>query len=216
MQSRKFNIPRDPYRDKEYLYAKRNITINEGVTILVGANGIGKTSLISFLEDELKQLNIPTIKFDNLHDGGHNARSKAGFLGQTDFLCQSFCSSEGENIKLNIERFAPNVGNFVLKKNKDAKEIWVFFDAIDSGLSIDKIIWFKEFFDIILENKKSDQAIYIVCSANSYEMAFGQNCYDVQGSQYREFKSYQAYKNFILRTSKKRDLAEQKYLESRG
>ena len=52
-------------------------------------------------------------------------------------------------------------------------------DAVDSGLSVDNIVDVKEqLFKTILEYNYGNE-IYIVISANEYEMARGEQCFDV-------------------------------------
>ena len=86
------------YYDDDYdLYKKRSITINEGVTVLVGCNGSGKTTLLHQIKDQLKKDGIPFVSFDNLHDGGSRAISSAGFYGDLD-LWVSPCHQVKEKV----------------------------------------------------------------------------------------------------------------------
>ena len=39
-----FKIPKDPCREGDILYKKSSITIEPGLTVLVGCNGCGKTT----------------------------------------------------------------------------------------------------------------------------------------------------------------------------
>ena len=50
--SRKFKLPKDYLGDGVELWKKRTIVINPGVTVLVGCNGIGKTSLLHCIKKE--------------------------------------------------------------------------------------------------------------------------------------------------------------------
>ena len=205
---REFKITRDPHEEKEYLYKKSKITLEDGVTVLVGCNGAGKTTLLNTIKYQLTKQSIPVIMFDNLHDGGSTARSKAAFFDDFEFVASSMISSEGENIKLNIGKFAGKLGYFCLTQHKDSPEIWILLDAVDSGLSIDNVVEIKEYlFKTILENKQEDQQIYIVVSANEYELARGEKCFDVQNCKYREFKTYESFRKFILKSREKRDNA---------
>lgn len=56
------------------------MTINPGVTVLVGCNGIGKTTFLRQLRNKLKKSDIPYIEYDNLHDGGNNSVSEADLM----------------------------------------------------------------------------------------------------------------------------------------
>lgn len=183
------------------IYQKATITIQPGITILVGCNGIGKTTLMKQLQSQLKKSKTPVIAFDNLHDGGHNARASAMFHGDYVFAGTSMCASEGENIHMNLTNFAKTIAHCA-HSNKDANEIWIFMDAVDSGLSVDNIVDLKDFCRAVLEREAipDKREIYIIISANEYEMARGEACFDVLRGKYRKFGSYEAYRNFILKT----------------
>lgn len=221
--SRKFTLIEDYYGEGINLYKKKTITIKSGVTVLVGCNGIGKTTLLHQMEDKLKQDKIPCIKFDNLHDGGSKSVSEASFYGDFGFVATAMCSSEGENIVMNIGKLAERLGYFV-KEGEDPKEKkhiqlarsiakingekikeetipderWILLDAIDSGLSVDNVVDIKErLFKTILEYNYCND-IYIVVSANAYEMARNEQCFDVYNGKYVKFKDYEEYRQFVL------------------
>lgn len=202
--SRKFKINRD-YHDLGYnIYKKETITLNPGVTVLVGCNGSGKTTLLDQLKRLLEKEELPVIMFNNLHDGGHNSISEAMFYGDIEFVASSIQSSEGENITLNMINFARKIGSFT-RMNKNAPEIWILLDAVDSGLSVDNVIDIKEYLfkTIIDENSNSD--VYIVISANEYELARDEQCFDVINGKYIKFNDYEEYRDFILMSRNKKD-----------
>ena len=195
----KFEIVRDYYQEKEYIYNKKNIEIEEGLTVLVGCNGSGKSTLLYQIKDLCKKENIPCYYFDNLTEGGSNAREKAGFYGDTMFLAESLCSSEGENINLNMTNCANKIGKFV-RNNKNAKKIFILMDAVDSGLSIDYVIELKEllFKTIIKDTSERGIETYIIVSANEYEMARNEKCFLIPDMKYKTFENYDEYRNFII------------------
>lgn len=203
--SREFTISTKPYDDFR-LYNKKNFTIQPGLTILTGCNGAGKTTMLNHIRTELDKNNIPCFNFDNYHDGGRTAASKAMFFGQVNLAVTLFCSSEGEKISRNIEQTAAQIGNFV-RKNQDKGEIWLLFDALDSGYSIDSIIETKiDLFQTIIKDcKYRNVEVYIVVSANSYEMASGEQCLDVWSGKYITFKDYEDYKSYILKTRERKN-----------
>lgn len=47
--------------------------------------------------------------------------------------------------------------------------------------------------------------LYIVVSANAYELAAGEACFDVIGGKYVRFGSYDEYREFVLKTRKEKD-----------
>ena len=83
--------------------------------------------------------------------------------------------------------------------------MWIFFDAIDSGLSVDNVVDVKEclFKTIFDDNPNTD--VYIIVSANEYELARDESCFDVYNGKYIKFKDYEDYRNFILKTRKIKD-----------
>lgn len=194
--SREFKIIKNYYEEEEILYNKSRIKLNTGITVLVGCNGCGKTTLIRQIKDKLDKKNIRYIHFNNLKDGGENARSKAGFKGDFKFLATALTSSEGENISLNIGKIAQKIGSEIMNIED---EYWILLDAVDSGLSIDNIIEIKDLFELIFETNKNKD-IYIIISANEYELARGEQCFDVYNCKYITFKDYEDYREFIIKS----------------
>ena len=201
-----FKISRTPYEKKQKLYKKSSIAIEEGVTVLVGCNGCGKSTLLKTIQHMLDDENIPYLAYDNLTEGTTKAKDRALFKGDYNYLANAMIASEGETIKLNIGNLARNLGYYVLNKHKNAEEFWVLLDAVDSGFSIDNVVELKDdLLKFIIEHKPQTMKLYVVISANEYELVNGEKCFDVYEGKYRTFKSYNAYKNFILKSRVKRD-----------
>ena len=85
-----------------------------------------------------------------------------------------------------------------------SKELFLIWDAVDSGASIDNIIELKDFFNTIIKDQKekNDIDVFVIVSANSYEMANGEACYDISHNKYISFNDYEEYKKFILKSRK--------------
>lgn len=200
---RKFKIERDYWDEGTLLYRKANIEINPGVTVLIGCNGSGKTTLIMQLKNLLKKEKITCTNFNNLQDGGESARSWAGFTGNIPFLATAVMSSEGENIVMNLGNYAAKIRKAVdLAASKESKEVWIFFDAVDSGLSIDGIKEVKTgLLNLVQDDCKAKGIeVYIIISTNAYEFANGEQCFDVYNCKYRTFKDYNDYSKFICKS----------------
>lgn len=183
--------------------------MREGITVLVGCNGLGKTTLIKNIRDELKKQNIEAFSLkanDRLNDDFMSGFNKA-------------MSSEGEGITIDVSRVINNLREYIDtgivpskfpylesdKKESKSSERWLLFDSIDSGYSIDNIIDFKTFLEEIMKDAKDKNLkLYIIIAANSYEFANGQDCMDVSTGKYLRFKSYETYKKFILKTRDKK------------
>lgn len=198
------SIAKNPYDERICLFAKDTVDIKTGITVLAGCNGIGKTTLLRMIENNNSKEGIPTLKFNNLTDGGDHARSSAGFHGDFKFLATSVCSSEGENIIMNLSTLAGKIGSFI-HNNSDIHELWILLDAVDSGLSIDNIVEFKSFLNRMVIGGNKNRNIYIIISANEYEMCNGEQCMDMCKLEYTTFNTYDEYKNFILNSRKEKD-----------
>lgn len=224
------NTWRDPYDAGFSPTTPRKIELNPGVTVLVGCNGAGKTTLLRNIEEEAKINKIPCHLYDNIADGGTS--DVFGMLTDsfTSFECDDktlgatmFSSSEGEVIKLNIGRQSTLYKEFLqtglfkdrrtrlsllFTKDEDKKDVAtnvriLLFDATDSGLSIDAVCEIKKLFSFILDDAKElGVELYILISANEYEMARGENCFDVNKGQYLQFSDYEDYRAFILNSRK--------------
>lgn len=199
-----FKIERDVYEDGVYLYKQKCVTFEPGLTVLVGCNGCGKTTLIKQIKSQLKDKNQCVISFDNIKDGGFSAIDKALFYNNTSFAAASWNASEGERIALNMQSLASVIGS-TIRNNPDEKEVWILLDGIDSGFSIDAIEDLKRgLFDVIFETS-TDKDVYIIASANEYEFARGEKCFDVVNCRYINIKSYDRYRNVVMKSREYKD-----------
>lgn len=200
--SRFFKINRKPYDD--VIYKKSEIEINPGVTILTGCNGSGKTTLLRMIKETLQSSKIPVMHYSNEHEGGATAISERLLMDDINIVATLMQSSEGEQIYINLGNTASKIARFV-QNCKEKKELWILLDSVDSGLSIDNIIEIKEYlFKTILDDTK-DKDVFIICSANSYELCKDNSCFDVYSGEYIEFKNYEDYRNYILDSRKQKD-----------
>lgn len=196
-------ITKDPYGNHYSIFKKPEVELKSGVTILVGCNGYGKTTFIHELEYWLKCQKIKYIKYDNLTDGGSNSISKMLYSNNSNKAIYMALSSEGENIYENFGDVLYNIGT-TGSKLKRGQKLFVLCDAVDSGLSIDNILEVKDIFDLVVNNEKKVHGIdvYMIFSANSFELARGQNCFDIYECKYITFDDYEEYKKYILSTKK--------------
>jgi hypothetical protein len=203
--SRIFEVPTKPWDDYK-LYNRQTITINPGVTVLTGCNGTGKSTLMRLMKEQLEREGIPVYLYDNFIDGGRTSMQMMLHSGKIKELATMACSSEGEKINQNIGQTTVRLGGFV-RKNSNHDELWIMFDAIDSGYSIDNIVELKrDLLQTILKDCASrNQTVYIIISANSYEMVAGESCLDVWSGDYISFDNYDEYKKYIIKTRTRKD-----------
>ena len=104
--------------------------------------------------------------------------------------------------------------DFSFLRNKEeelpmSNERWLFFDATDSGLSIDAVNELKSLFNVMIKNAEENGIdLYIIISANEYELAREENCFNVSYGTYIKFKDYEDYRSFILKT---REIKNKRY-----
>jgi len=196
----RMRVDRDIYEHGVYLYKTGKFVFETGLTVLIGCNGSGKTTLLKQIRKKLDGVGEPVIFFQ--YDRERLERDNRLIQGDADareFFSWVSCS-EGEQIMVRLESLAYQIGEFIRKN--PGKDIFVLLDGVDSGFSIDNIIELKEsLFKVIIkdfENKEND--IYIICSANSYELAADEDCIVVCTGKHRRFKTYNTYRNMIMRT----------------
>ncbi len=192
----RFEIIKEPFDKGTKIFKRKFITVEPGVTVLVGCNGAGKTTMLRQIENQLKKKNKKYLHFDNHSQGDHFAMDRYGFEENFNVLATMFCSSEGERIMVVLGEQAAKIGR--IARNSRGEDIYILMDAVDSGFSIDNVCELKEYlFQTVLEDH-SDGDVYIICTANSYEMARGEDCIDVESCTHRRFKDYEEYRDFVI------------------
>lgn len=196
-------VDKNPYDVDENLYSYTKVDFPVGLTVLVGRNGSGKTTLLNYVESQCdKEVNAKNnttiIKYNNYLDGGSNSLSNALFNDDMSKLANLTMSSEGQRIGINIGDVCQEIGATIHNSQPNSRLV-VLFDAVDSGLSIDTIVDLKDVFNMIIEDASAKNIeVFIIVSANGYELANGSRCLDVSNGEFITFADYDEYKNFIL------------------
>lgn len=223
---------RDPYDSGWSLTKPKEILIKPGLTVLVGCNGAGKTTLLNNIKEQLNCEKVPCYVYDNLHDGGTHSIANAISYEDVNFALRMMTSSEGEVIQGNFGRMLGYVREFLKtgkinkkenrilddfqslidfkqSKNNESEltnERLLLLDAIDSGLSVDAVVNVVDVLNFILKDaKKIGVKLFIVITANEYELCRRNKCFDVNSGEYIEFKDYEDYRKFILKSREKKD-----------
>ena len=204
----KFKINKSPYNEEDKIFAKGYITFNSGLTVLVGCNGSGKSTMINDIKYSCEKSKLPNTYFDDRHDGGSNRVSfRAEILGEVFPLIQYVMQSEGERIEASLGEVFGNLRRLIEKaRNDNQTEYFVFLDAIDSGYSIDNVLSLKDAINLCINDAKENFGIdvYFIISANEYELANGEDCIDVTECKHIKFKSYDDFKSFIIASAEKK------------
>lgn len=220
---RNFEINRNPYGIGA-LCNRKNIAFNEGITVLIGCNGSGKTTILNNIQSELEKDNTPCYYYNDKRDG-ESVKKRQLLENDIEEFSKMVTSSEGEvmvqcfGLELSKLRQFISTGEITcnlsallasLREENSEKpntnERWLLFDALDSGLSLDMLYDVKDVFNLIIEDGKAmGKAVYIVVAANSYALAENEHCLDVTTGTYCTFKTYEEYKTRVWDTRKRKD-----------
>lgn len=200
MNYRNFTLDQDYYGLGYDMYKKDFITINSGLTVLSGCNGSGKTTLMHQIKEELSKQNIPFISYNDVKNGRNDAMDVALNVNRDlKLLANLATSSEGEQLYQNVGTFAKKIGQAVRKCVLDnQKELFIFLDASDSGLSVDRVLELKDFTTMVIDDaKRSHIDCYFVMSANEFELCKGE-CFSLPDMEYKHYDDYELWKDSII------------------
>lgn len=191
----------DPVECGRRLFYRKSCTLKPGVTILVGCNGSGKTSLIHSLEGTISIFST-YADYSDTSDGRSSAREMFAFYNNLEAVATSMMSSEGENVSINLIHAIHTIKQYIAENHEIFKKFYIFLDGIDSGTDIETIDFIKDtiFKDLISVFDAYGITLYIVASANNYELVRDMDCMEVYSGKYRRFSDYEEYRNYILKT----------------
>ena len=191
-----------------------NYLFTPGVTMLIGTNGSGKTTLLRQINSVFVKHSWNKIKendnirdkyycylYDNVYEEKY-AKDSWLHSDNLDRVASTFGNSEGQDMRDFLYYKMVDVGKAVrYAKQNNYNGIFLLFDGLDSGLSLDKIedirISILDF--IIKEELKQDFEVYIICSANSYEFCNNYDCIDVTDQKHVKFTNYKDFENYFIK-----------------
>jgi energy-coupling factor transporter ATP-binding protein EcfA2 len=199
-------LHRDPYDMGRCVFTKNLMREFEpGFTVLVGCNGFGKTTLLSYLRNAYKLRSMRSeyevIDFNNIRETRFG-KDIALYSGNLDILANLAMSSEGEENAMNLAIKLSRIGTWI-RKHGD-KDVIILLDAIDSGASVDRIDEAKDIFKklVIPDIEKTGHECYVIATSNTYAMAKDERCMNPRTGEIVEFSSYDEWEKFIYKTSK--------------
>ena len=141
------------------------------------------------------------LSYNDRFDGHSHLMEALAFRDDMSGVANMFMSSEGERIIRGVGYFAQGLRKRIQKANP--KEIWILLDAVGSGLSIDGIRDIKDLAKAVIEDNQGTD-VYFVVSTNEYEFSIDADNIDVTTFKHVQFKNYEEYRKFILKTSEKK------------
>lgn len=195
-----------------------------GITVLVGCNGYGKSTTANEIEQYLTDCKMPFCSFDGTRMGADYIKSYALAKGNYTVGATIMQSSEGEGLIISFGEYVKEIHHMASECKSNNKPFILFCDAIDSGLSIDKVQVVKHFLFVVLDDLiNSGVDAYIITTANTFEMCRSDTidskfkdyfrCMDPYKLQNIKFTDYYDYEKFIMKTSK---IIEKRYAESKS
>lgn len=218
------NIIRDPYGKDEFLFEKDELTLTHKITVLAGPNGYGKTSLITMLKESLEkaeafsfennaysrslfqsltsphEASIGFISYDSHNDDYGNAISSALLNQNPHQVTLRKESSEGENNLISLGLLF-NEAQDIVKGHPNLKQLIIFIDGIDSGLSVDKINFIIKTLPIKIEQIETlrpDVEVALVFTANNYELVRNLPTIDPVTFEKIDYQDYDEFRSDML------------------
>lgn len=178
--------------ERKKLYKNTNLKIKQGITILIGNNGSGKTYCLKQIKEKYKHAYLIDIVKET-------QKAYTDFPDGKD-IGKWIMASEGQRVYDNLEDLATMIGRYIRYCNEKDKDVILLLDGCDSGVSPDLLKWIRDFLDLIdQDTTKNDQAHYIIVTANNYELIKDYNCIWIPDlSEYR-FNSnvYEDYQKWV-------------------
>lgn len=193
------------------------ITYNfeSGVTMLIGSNGTGKSTLLKQLNSLFKERNWSQISdndnirdkyycyfYDNVYEEKFAKDSWIHSSDKLERIAVTFSNSEGQDMYDYLYYKIIDIGKAVkYARSGDYKGIFILFDGLDSGLSLDKLEEIREkvLNFIVKEENKNEFEVYIICAANSFEFCSGYDCIDVTNQEHYIFNEYWEFRRHFIK-----------------
>lgn len=232
------DISQSPYGSDSVMFEKDYITLKDGLSVIIGCNGSGKSTLLRIIKEHCIMHNIPMLYYNNLNDGGYHSRCNRVTFSDMKYTSGSLQSSEGESILIALNNIVDKVIKIInnLKSSKDpydkvrgnldyisnifkyetnntkweTDKLFLLFDSVDSGLSLDTIYDIKKYMidPVINRCKNSNINLFLVVTSNKFELTNNTRCILANKLEYININSYQQFKNVIVESRIMKDMRE--------
>ncbi len=219
---KQFNIPKNPYDEREMFEKSRLVLEDNSISCLVGCNGSGKSTILFFIQQQLEKRGAYELrgKFCDLRGvfGKEKYNDELFYIfdKRSDVINDEMgdlmnrlsgnMASTGENILNRFGRGLQLLGGTIGSGKANDKSLYLFIDDCDAGTSLDMINDIKSVFNLIIKDcKKRNITYYIILTANSYELCKDLDCISVCDFSHKRFESYEDYKKFVFESRKYKD-----------
>lgn len=190
------------YDDNKF---KADLKAND-ITVLVGPNGHGKTAFLNSMKCYADKKKIPCVAWSDMEFGRQNGKSLLLMNGHTEALAEMSFRSEGESILASFAHFFMGRARSVAQKAQTdrKKKMFLLLDQLDSGLDIHQLDEIKAVIKDTVLPDITDRGItvFVVMSANSYEMVAGEDCLDPVTGEHHRFDTLESFRRHINETYK--------------
>ena len=232
------DISQSPYGSDSVMFEKDYITLKDGLSVIIGCNGSGKSTLLRMIKEHCIIHNIPMLYYNNINDGGYHSRDNRLTFSDMKYTNGSLQSSEGESIIIALNSIIDKVikiinnlksgdepykgvrgnieyiSNIFKYETDDTKwetdKLFLLFDSVDSGLSLDTIYDVKKYMidPVINRCKNSNINLYLIITSNKFELTHNTKCILANKLEYININSYQQFKNVIVESRIMKDMRE--------
>lgn len=172
------------------------------LSVLVGRNGYGKTSFIRSLERYGEEHGFRVLAWNDNDDGRGEARKRFLSVGDIESLAMVSFHSEGQTLLNAFSVLFVDRAGRLARTAKKGDKLLLLADQVDSGLDICRIDDIKDFLKNVMipDMVSKGLEVYCVLTANSFEMAVGEDCVDPRTGKHMVFNDLDSYRDYIART----------------
>lgn len=178
----------------------KELEIKGRLNILVGGNGVGKTTLLNGIKRKEYEIESTTpIEIKQYSNSKDNYRVKTSANMTTpQMITQANAKfmSEGQSILYSLISFLGNIEKEAERLLEEKKSLIVILDEVDSGLSVDAI---NVLMHIIIDILNTHMNVQFFISSNNYHFTFvHNNIINMYNGKYQKINSYEEYFNLMI------------------